>query len=214
MRLVKAVKKTAKAVTRHETKSKEVKISNLEKRYDTNPFIGAQAQYKRAKKRTVVKGGKAILDTETGEVEDMAEIVTTHEVDGEQFVKLYTSELKQLFSLTASSMRLLQVLLQQVQKSVGNDTILMNVGIMQRYFEALDAKPMSRPTFYRCINEMIEKAFIAPAADSRDLFFINPSLFFNGDRVRLVKEYHINRQTKMFEDGSNAVPKIGPDGGV
>lgn len=174
-------------------------VSKLERRYDSNPFIGADAQYKRAKKRTVIKGGKVVLDGETGEIEDVAELVTTHEVDGEQFVKLYTKELRLLFSLTASSMRLLQVVLSQVQQAAGKDTILLNVAIMQRYFEEVDAKPMSKPTFYRCIGEMIDKAFIAPAADSRDLFFINPNLFFNGDRVRLVKEFHINRQSQMFK---------------
>ena len=184
------------------------KPSQLEKRYETNPFIGAAAQYKRSKKRTVVKGGKLIVDNDTGQIEEMAELVTTHEVDGEQFVKLYTGELKRIFSLTSSSMRLLQVVLSQVQSSVGKDAILLNVSIMQKYFETVESKPLSRPTFYRCINEMIEKAFIAPAADSRDLFFINPNLFFNGDRVRLVNEYHINRQAEMFDKSQDAAQAI------
>lgn len=184
------------------------KVSRLEKRYDTNPFIGSNAEYKRSKKRTVIKGGKMVVDSVTGEVEDTAELVTTHEVDAEQFVKLYTKELKLLFSLTASSMRLLQVVLQQVQTAVGKDTILLNMAIMERYFTSVEVKPMSRPTFYRCVNEMIDKGFIAPASDSRDLFFINPNLFFNGNRVRFVKEYHINRQAEMFHESA---PQIGLD---
>lgn len=170
------------------------------KRYDKNPFVQAEAQYKRAKKRTVVKGGKMVVDRDTGEVEETAELVTCHEVDAEQFVKVYTKDLKQLFSLTASAMRLLQLVLNQVQQSIGKDTILLNVPIMERYFTELDVKPMSKPTFYRCLGEMIEKAFIAPTTDSRDLFFINPNLFFNGDRVRLVKEYHITRQGTFYVD--------------
>ena len=176
------------------------KVSALEKRYDSNPFIGAGAEYKRAKKRTVVKGGKVVVDRESGTYEEMAELVTTHEVDGEQFVKLYTKELKLLFSLSQSAMKVLQVVLQQVQGAVGRDTILLNMTIVEKYFSKGDVKPVGRTTFYRCVNEMISKGFIAPAADSRDLFFINPNLFFNGDRVRLVKEYHINRQGQMFDE--------------
>lgn len=170
------------------------------KRYDKNPFVQAEAQYKTSKKRTVVKGGKVVFDRETNTVENTAELVTCHQVDAEQFVKLYTKDLKQLFSLTASAMRLLQLVLNQVQQNIGKDTILLNVPIMERYFTELDVKPMSRPTFYRCLGEMIDKAFLAPTTDSRDLFFINPNLFFNGDRVRLVKEYHITRQGNFFVD--------------
>lgn len=179
------------------------------KRFDKNPFIMAEAQYERSKKRTVVKGGKMVVDRETGEVEETAELVTCHEVDSEQFVKLYTKDLKTLFSLTASAMRLLQLVLNQIQQSIGKDTILLNVPIMEKYFTELDVKPMSKPTFYRCLGEMIDKAFIAPTTDSRDLFFINPNLFFNGDRVRLVKEYHITHQGKMFVDTSSAMLENG-----
>lgn len=175
-------------------------ISPLEKRYDSNPFIGSPAEYKRSKKRTVIKGGKMIVDQVTGEIEEMAELVTTHEVDGEQFVKLYTKELQLLFSLSPSAMKVLQVVLQQVQGGVGSDTILLNMTIVERYFSNIEVKAVGKTTFYRCVNEMISKGFLAPATDSRDLFFINPNLFFNGNRVRLVKEYHINRQTEMFEN--------------
>lgn len=174
------------------------------KRFDKNPFIEAEAQYRTTKKRTVIKGGKMVVDGETGQVEDTAELVTCHQVDGEQFVKLYTRDLKQLFSLTASAMRLLQLVLHQVQQKVDGDKILLNVPIMEKYFTGLDVKPMSKPTFYRCLGEMIDKAFIAPTTDSRDLFFINPNLFFNGNRVRLVKEYHITRQGEMFDSSQAA----------
>lgn len=177
------------------------------KRFDKNPFIQAEAQYKTSKKRTVVKGGKMVVDKQSGHVEETAELVTCHEVDSEQFVKLYTRDLKTLFSLTSSAMRLLQLVLKQVQGGIGKDTIMLNVKIMEKYFTELDMKPMSKPTFYRCLGEMIDKSFIAPTTDSRDLFYINPSLFFNGDRVRLVKEYHINRQTEFFVEEEARVKK-------
>ncbi len=184
------------------------KLSNLTRRYNENPFIGSRAEYKRSKKRTVIKGGKMIVDSETGEVEDMAEITQVHEVDSERFVKLYTAHLKQIFSLKSSALQMLQVVLTQVQENVGKDTILLNVKIMEKYFTSIDVKPVSPRTFYRAIDELISKAFIAPSADSRDLFFINPNLFFNGDRVRIVNEYHVTKQMKMFDDTDLAFPKL------
>jgi hypothetical protein len=167
--------------------------SNLAVRFDKNPFLAAQAEYKTSVKRTVIKGGKAVIDVETGTYENTAEIVQTHQVDAEKFVKLYTRELHLMFSLTASSMRVLQVVLKQVQEHVGQDQILLNLKIAEQYFLDTDQKAMSKATFYRAINEMIAKGFLAPAAVSRDVFFINPNLFFNGDRVKLVKEYQIIR---------------------
>ena len=36
--------------------------------------------------------------------------------------------------------------------------------------------------------EMVEKGFVAPSVDM-NLWFINPTIFFNGDRIRFVNEY-------------------------
>lgn len=175
------------------------KAASLTHRFEKNPFLQAQAEYKTAVKRTVIKGGKAVIDVETGAYENTAEIVTTHQVDGERFVKLYTKELHHMFSLTPSSMKVLQVVLSQVQEHVGSDQILLNLKIAEQYFAERDISPLSRSTFYRAINEMILKGFLAPAAVSKDIFFINPNLFFNGDRIRLVKEYRISRQAEMVD---------------
>ena len=63
--------------------------------YEKNPFITQISGLKTRAKRVTAKGGKAIIDTTTGEVEDVAEIVSVHRVDNEQFVKIFTSNLKQ-----------------------------------------------------------------------------------------------------------------------
>ena len=41
----------------------------------------------------------------------------------------------------------------------------------------------SSATYYRVIEELIAKGFIAPSENTH-LFFFNPAIFFNGDRVR------------------------------
>lgn len=170
--------------------------------FKTNPFLEEVSSYRRGIKRTVVKSNKALLDLETGEIEDGAEIVQQVQVDSEQFVKLYTADLKKFFSLTPKSQRILQLVLLQVQKHKGADSIMLNVPVMVDFFETRNENPPARQTFYLAIEEMISKGFLARSAFSSDMFYINPAIFFNGDRVRLVKEYQIIRRQELSFGGN------------
>lgn len=46
---------------------------------------------------------------------------------------------------------------------------------------------MSEKTFQRGLKELLEKSFLAPRLHNS--YWINPSLFFKGDRVRFIREY-------------------------
>lgn len=163
--------------------------------YRDNPFLAPTTAITTRKKRVVVRGGKAILDTGTGELEDVAEVVMVQQVDAEQFVKLFTQNLRIFFDLTPVTMKLLQVLLSQVQRAPNTDRVMLNLSIMQDYFTTHGDEPMSKASFHRAVRELIEKSFIAETVLA-GLYFINPNLFFNGDRVRFMTEI---RKTKSRE---------------
>ena len=133
------------------------------------------------------KGGKAIIDTTTGEVEDVAEIVSVHRVDNEQFVKIFTSNLKQFFNLKPTTYRMVQVLLHQLGRARDRDTVYLNVSVAEQYFISTDQNLISKASYYNAMRELIQKGFIAE--HQPEPLLINPALFFNGDRVRFVKEY-------------------------
>ena len=132
------------------------------------------------------KGGKAIIDTTTGEVEDVAEIVSVHRVDNEQFVKIFTSNLKQFFNLKPTTYRMVQVLLHQLGRARDRDTVYLNVSVAEQYFISTDQNPISKASYYNAMRELIQ-GFIAESTNP-NLYWINPAVF-NGDRVRFVKEY-------------------------
>lgn len=46
---------------------------------------------------------------------------------------------------------------------------------------------MSEKTFQRGLKELLAKSFLAPRLHNS--YWINPSLFFKGDRVRFIREY-------------------------
>ena len=56
---------------------------------------------------------------------------------------------------------------------------------------------MSKRTFNRGFKELLEKDFLSPK--SPDTYWVNPTLFFKGDRVRFIKEYR--RIKKIVSDG-------------
>lgn len=172
-------------------------------RYVENPFL-AGTTYETRKKRVRVAGGKAVVDVETGEVENVAEIVQVTKVDSEEFVKIYTRHLKVIFDLSPSSQKLFQVILAQVQQIPNEDKIMLNLGIATDYFTKTDQAPISKATFHRSIKELIDKQFIAESV-LYGLYFINPNLFFNGDRVRFVQEIRRTGVEKDYKDKLKAL---------
>ena len=194
--------------------------------YTENPFLRQLVEMRTRAKRVTVSSGKAILDAKTGEVEDVAEIVQVKQVDSEEFVKIYTAQLKVFFDLTPPALKLLRFVLAQVQRRVENDVIIMNAALVADHFAreaaAEAAKPapqhddqpgvsratqfkskskvkdvpatLSRSSYYRAVGELLEKNFLAACAHSTDLYYINPTMFWNGDRVRFVKEYVKKRE--------------------
>jgi len=157
-----------------------------------NPFLDASTITTRRKRTVMVKGGKAIVDGETGLAEDLAEVVMVREVDDQQFVKIFTQNLKVFFDLTPGAMKLLQVVLHQVQQTPNSDRIMLNLAVVEEYFTQSHQEAVSRASFHRAVRELLDKKFIAESVLT-GLYFINPHLFFNGDRVRFVQEFRRKR---------------------
>lgn len=165
-------------------------------KYEVSPFIDRLTIKTRGKKVTVARGS-ALVDLSTGEVEGMTEIAQIVEVDEGQFVKLFTKDLAIWFDLNKSGMRVFGALLTLVQEtSIGRDMVFFDVRS-----EALGAFNISKPTFYRGLDELIEKGFIARHLSS-GWYFTNPAMFFNGNRARFVREYRVktHKQGDFFQD--------------
>jgi DNA-binding IclR family transcriptional regulator len=69
---------------------------------------------------------------------------------------------------------------------------MLNLALVEDYFTRTHQEVMSKSSFHRSIRELLDKKFIAESAIT-GLYFINPHLFFNGDRVRFVQEFKRKR---------------------
>lgn len=152
--------------------------------YPKNPFWEAQ-EVKVGSKMIKVAGGQHV--TPEGESVAHSGIHVVRHVDETEFVKLYTSNVKAIFDLKPTSLKVLQYLMIKLQETPNADAIYLAWIGAEEYFSEENVK-MSRRSFSRALLEMIEKGFIAESTQP-NMFWFNPHLFFNGNRMAFIQEY-------------------------
>lgn len=174
--------------------STEKQPSILRQKYKENPFMSEDGKgivvYKNKYSQVETNGPLAITDTKSGESVSVAQVRKVELVDSDKFVKLYIANLDAFFDLKPGTIRIMTAVLSEVAdaRNAHGDTIYLNYNRVKEYFSAKGTKPPARPTFFSAMAEMVEKGFLAPSVDT-NLWFINPTIFFNGDRIRFVNEY-------------------------
>ena len=153
--------------------------------YVKNPFWDPYSVDIGQKKVTIAGG--FLTQPETGETTHHAGIHRVEFVDEDKFVKLCTQNLRVFFDLSAASQKVLQCVLHTLQDSPNRDGIFLPWFAVLDYSEAHNLK-ISRTTFHRAMNEMLEKGFLAES-EHQSFYWINPHLFFNGNRMVFVSEY-------------------------
>lgn len=154
-------------------------------RHELSPFM-EQLTVTTRRKRLTVSRGSPIINQITGEYEAVTEIAQVIAVDDGQFVKLFTKDLAEWFDLSRAGQRVFGALLATIQEeAIRNDRVYFD-----RMCTAVRKFNLPSSTFYRGIDELLGKGFIARHL-STSWYFINPAFFFNGDRARFVKEYRL-----------------------
>lgn len=155
-------------------------MSVLKIRYESNPLIAPKEIV--LKEKTVrVGSARELVDTATGEVSNVNAIYQRKVVDSERFAKIYLEGLSKTFGLSKTALRVFQVILKSCEKDT--DQIYLNFMLVSK----LDDMMIER-TYHRGLRELLEAGFIA-YSDLPNKFWINPHLFFNGDRVKFITEY-------------------------
>lgn len=169
--------------------SSERKINLRELNYSPtiNPLmepheVRVQRRYVRTRSR------QEMFDPSSGELVGVASIHIVEERDDAEFVKVFAEGVKAAFGLSRTGYRVFQAVL----------TIYQNTAMKGGYAEAVElfwfgdglngqVIDMSEKTFQRGLKELLAKGFLWPRMASS--FWVNPALFFKGDRVAFVKEY-------------------------
>lgn len=146
-----------------------------------NPFLDELVIQK---KNTVVGIGKKriMIDEDTGEVSDeSSRLVISKKVDKDSFIKIYKAKLQILFDLTPEALKVLSYFMNKTP--IGKDLIMFDV---EECMEFLGYK--SNKSVFNGLLGLLNAKFIA-RANTSSLYFINPAIFFNGDRLTIVEHY-------------------------
>jgi len=160
-----------------------------------NPLV--EPQLIKTKKRFVKSGrGEDLISRETGEIVGVAAIHQIEERDDADFVKVFAAGVAATYDLTKTAQRVFQVVLDQYQRTPMTKGYADSVDLFW-FGDGIEGRDVGihERTWFRGLRELLEKRFIWPKTSSS--YWVNPALFFKGDRVIFIKEY---RRKKISQD--------------
>lgn len=173
-----------------------VKISQVPKA-EKNPFLDETQRSMVMKRKGVLVGvgRKLLMDQDTGEMSELKMLGQYHEIDQESFVKIYRKQVSVFFDLSRTGNKVLGFVLSKVEKDT--DEIYIYIPDLMEYCEWGEKRQA-----YRGLAELTSANIIWPSTKP-NIWFINPSVLFNGNRVAFIQQYKIKSQ--------NPSPKILPN---
>ncbi len=174
--------------------SYKINLRALEFNPQHNPLIEPRTVTVRSR---YVRSGhtRDLVDPTTGEVHGVAAVHTVEERDDAEFVKVFAAGVQAAYGLSKTGARVFQAVLSEYQSAPMSggyvDSIylaFMDGGLCGRQLD------MSEKTFQRGLKELLSTGFIAPKTPN--VYWVNPALFFKGDRVAFIREYRrISKKT-------------------
>ncbi|SNR88236.1 hypothetical protein, partial [Puniceibacterium sediminis] len=151
-----------------------------------NPFLKGFRIPMRFTRRTLSSDARqGVIDLDTLVVNEVAELVKRAPVDAEQFIKVFGANLGLLFRLSGSAIKVLTAVWIEISHDVGRHSVMLSERIARQHAKAA-GHTLTRATYFRGRKDLISAGIIAPATEP-NLYWINPSVFFNGSRLKLVE---------------------------
>jgi AraC-like DNA-binding protein len=188
--------------------TKELNLRKLDYSPTVNPLVEDNEIRVRQKLVRTRSTPSDLLDPETGEVTAATLIHTVETVDEEHFVKVFIDGTKKAFDLTRTASRAFQAILEEYQKEKMSGGYAESVQLYW-FGDGLngEALNMSEKTFQRGLKELMQKNFLSPKIPN--VYWVNPNLFFRGNRVAFMKEYR-KKVSNTITDQQNKLPQQDP----
>lgn len=162
-------------------------LFNLEKHRE-NPFLSQMVDEVRSSTIVKLQGGKStdkkgvagLVDTNSGEIVE-ATFLRKKEVDAEQFVKIFCNHVGLWADLSKPALKVFSWIINNLRPQA--DYVLINREII---LSEIGYK--SSETLYKGLRELVKAGIIAKGLVD-GMWFINPLVVFNGDRVTFTTNY-------------------------
>lgn len=173
--------------------SKILRIKEAEE-YDENPFLKRLNIPITPRSNMYLKKDEAIINLSDGELKN--DVILTGKrkyVDSEEFIKIFIKEMDAIFDLSKASQKVFAYMLSRVKY---NDILMLKIEECQKKIGYRSKGPI-----FKSVAELIQKEFIAKTPN-QFVYWINPKLFYKGDRLVVMREY---RKTKQKEISPNQI---------
>jgi hypothetical protein len=179
--------------------SQTKKITNLRRLKlspKINPLVEQSLSIRVKNSMVATKMSNDLVDTKTGEQHNHALIHTLKVVDNQNFVKVFTEGVRKAFELNKTEMRVFCKVLEiyEQERMTGGYADSITLCWFDGGLNG-DKIGMSDRTFQNGLKGLLNKGFLSPKL--RGSFWINPTLFFKGDRVAFITEYRRKKETEQ-----------------
>ena len=139
----------------------------------------------KTRKKNIIAGPaeEIIVNKNTNEVTGHTAFMKFQTVDKEKFVKVFTENVSSLFDLSRPAIRVFCYIMDRVKPNIDEVTFTLDDAMEFTGYT-------SKATIFKGVSELIENRFIA-RSKQHYIFYINPNIFFNGDRVSFVRSFRI-----------------------
>jgi hypothetical protein len=182
------------------TENREITGVRSAPAHKENPFLGGSlVQVKGRKKNYTVASGAMTLTDKTGVIQGAVQHTITRIVDDTLFVKVFGDGIAGMYDLGRPGAKVFRFLFDEVQKNPNQDRMYLY------FMDALeDPWRIPKTTFFKGMAELLDKGFLAKSANP-NMFFLNPSMMWNGDRFRFVQEYRRASTAAKLADADGVI---------
>jgi len=155
-------------------------------RYNHNPFVEKAIQEMNIVKKTQVwksdnKAEIQMIVNGSGEVSGYSQFLKFIEVDEEKFAKVYLSQFSAFWDLPNPAIKVFGYILTKLKPSKDSFEFLVSECMMHTAYK-------SKKPVYDGLTSLLNNQIIAKGYHEY-IYFINPLVVFNGDRVTFAKTY-------------------------
>lgn len=182
------------------------KLSEFEK-FESNPFVEKAIQEVQISKRyrsDTATDKRAVLQAinpNTGEVLGHTMFVRHVEVDEEKFTKVYLSQFQSFWELNKAAIRVFGYIMSKMVPK--QDKVEFRLSECMEFTKYSTKKPV-----YEGLTALINAEIIARGYNEH-VYFINPLVTFNGDRVSYVRTYVKRRKELIDTNQLSLLDQIG-----
>jgi len=163
-----------------------------------NPFLEQPFTIKtKNRNRVIASTAQPLLNTTTGQIEAVQAIQSIQHLDDKQFVKVFAEGVQAAYDLGRTASRVFQLVLHQYQNTPMHNGYADSIDLYW-FGDGIEGKDigMSERSFKRGLRELLDNQFLHPKTPTS--FWINPALFFKGDRYLFITDYR--RKTRTEKD--------------